>query len=650
MICRSLNEFLISLPKEQQYFFSEHPSQLKTTYRKYKITTRLKELIFFISVVIFFMPGVVTLQKAFLNGDYFTQFLPYMKVYSFCIKHHMLPWASNLFRGFSLVGEGQTGVFYPINIIMFYLLPFKVAYNYMFIVHFIISISGCYYFAKEIGASKKGAMLGSFVFCFGAAFGGCFYNVVTLRTLCWFGWILYFIERFFYLKKKQYMIFAGICMGLSFLAGFIQLACYSFAFSMVYICIGFCTRGKFSLINYCSVLLFLLWTGAIGYVQIAASYYTALYSTRIGQSIDFALWHSWNPVALLSLFIPAPFNAFTQCCYIGAGSLLFILCAFKKYYLPVILLTFISLACAFGQYNPLFVKFLSLIKFYSFRNPQKFLFFTMFGLSIMTALGFTRFKSDKNKEKYHPLIIGVCSLYLCAVGALIVVIKFTRTSHFKQSIQLFVNKFVIGKSFHRYSAEYYSNKIDSIVAHMRHVFYIDNPYIVFSAIILIALILIMLFAKQKYIKSLVSMVIITEILVFSSYGSGFRGNIKPWSYLKPTHQKLLKILHQQKKPLYIYPYNIAEGKLPNWCLPNAHILYGLKSYASYSPLVSKVYYDHYKGCEIIDNSLGLKFPSRILMDLPCSSYLLINKQLCFPSMFTYIAEEDGVFLYRRNDL
>ena len=365
-------------------------------------------VIFFGFTMFLFMGKQILMKEAMLKGDFLVQFYPWMKVYAESIKDFCFPFWSRYFHsGFPLMAEGQIGGFYPLNILMFLLLPFKVAYNYSVILHFVLAGCFSYAYTRKVGADQWGGALAALLFCFGSAYAGAFYNIVTLRTLVWFPLVLLFFEYFISSKKFFYIVIAGIVVGMQFLAGFIQLAAYSFVFYMIYMAYSFYLKRIGLKKSILAIFIFSLLAIIIAMPQLLLTYNLAQTTARTSSSLGFALWKSFSPISLFNIIFPKWLSFLGQRLFIGVFSLIFLLYGIAYYrknraIKVLVVVGVIAFLAGLGKYNPLYVLMLKVTGFYSFRNPSKFLFFTIFCASIITGIGFSRFFIERN-SKYKKL-------------------------------------------------------------------------------------------------------------------------------------------------------------------------------------------------------------------------------------------------------
>lgn len=620
-------------------------------------------IIFLAFIISLFLGDLIIMKSSFLYGDYSAQFYPWSKIYSESIKKLQFPfWTRYFHSGFPLTAEGQTGSFYPLNIILFFLLPLNIAYNYSFVLHFILAAVFTYIYARKIGADQWGGALSAFLFCFGSAYAGCFYNIVTLRTLCWFPAVLLLIEEYFDTGRLKYILSAAVLSGIQFLAGFLQMAAYSFFFSFIYFLYRGGTSGFIIKKRLTAMAFFIVPVILISLPQVILTIQLTGYSGRETAGLGFALWRSFMPTGFLGLVFPFTLLAASVSLYVGVLSIFFIIYCF---YAPkkesgikgIILVLLVSLFFALGRYNPLYTAIIKLFKIYYLRNPSKFIFFSSFSLSILAGWGFSRFFSRDNKDNFkkayssYKLILAVFGIIFLAGNIVINV--------FKPKIlalgELYIKSHICGKDYHRYDLSFYLNKLRLLYDTTAKSMSLFNIYTLSSWILLITGIFILPVLLKRRLKRLILLIIFADLFIFSFYGLGFRGNIQSFAKVIPENNALYNKIKSDKEIFRIMPYYIASGKLPNWAVPNANLMYGIDSIACYTPLANKFYKDALNGLEIVDDSLGLKEPEkdalRINMDL---LRLLNTKYVVSPVALNLESlkmkeSENNIFLYEIKD-
>jgi hypothetical protein len=630
-------------------------------------------IIFFTAIIFIFLSRLILMKAAFIGGDYLDQFYPWSMAYSESIKNLWFPfWCRYFHSGFPLMAEGQIGGFYPFNIIMFFLLPFKGAYNLMAVFHFIIAGVFTYLFTRKIGACQWAGALSALCFCFGSAYAGCFYNIVTLRTLSWFPLVLLLFEYAFKEKRLLYILIAGIICGMQFLAGFLQMAVYAFIFYIIYLLYGFSINRIAVRARLKYLFVFAVIAGIISLPQVLLTLQLLKQTARDSATLGFALWGSFAPPRILSAFFPYWISMFGQQVFIGSVSVFFLIYAFSHAkntpaIRPIMAIGLIALFLSFGRYNPLYVLFLKLSGFCGMRNPSKFLFFTLFACSVLAGFGFDKFFNNPDKKKSRlcaKIFLGVSFTALSAYVFTNVFLRM-RKEWFLRFLHDYINTNVIGKAHHRYTQEEYFSRIPGIYEAVIKNIGI-NIFTIVSIIMLIACVLFGIYIlktfkssakpqKPLWLKTAVFGIIFIDIFAYSFYGTGFRGNIRAFDYVSPSHNKILDILKKDDSLFRILPFGVRNGKVPFWARPNANIIVGLDSIAGYTPLAKKTYRQALKPLEIVDDSLGVLVPddkavSECLYQLKLLNvkYIVTERDLNF-SFVEKAAFDEGVYLYRLKD-
>lgn len=142
-------------------------------------------------------------------------------------------WNPYSFSGNPLLANFQSGVFYPFNILFFFLPLFSAWTIYIIAQSFLVFLF-TYLLLREFKLSQSAAFLGGLTSAFSS------YRVVWLEygnmghTTLWLPLILLLIEK--HLRKPQARTALGIILALtlSFVAGYVQSAMYVFFFSLVF--------------------------------------------------------------------------------------------------------------------------------------------------------------------------------------------------------------------------------------------------------------------------------------------------------------------------------------------------------------------------------------------------------------------------------
>lgn len=620
---------------------------------------------FLIIIGIFFLYSFFTLKMFMLGGDNLLQFYPWHKVYAESIKEFRFPfWLRSIHSGFPLMAEGQIGGFYPLNILLFYLLPFPAAYNYTIIVHFFLGMAFMFLYTRKLKISPEGTALATLVFCFGSTFCGGFYNLITLKTLCWFPLVLFLFEQYFESSQKRFMFIASGILGMQFLAGFIQVAFYSVLFYCLYYAMRAYQKKRQFFKN---TILFICFVtiGLIIYIpQLVLSYPLIVASTRTSVGLAFALWGSLSPFSFLKFLCPYIFLGLRETPYVGVVSIPFLIFSLfyarrQKILQPILVMFLVALFLSLGRYNPLYVAILKALGLYAFRNPSKFLFFALFAASVLIGLGFSLFEREEAlRRRSIRCFLGLVTLF----GLVVAFIKGLLCFFQNQKVAFvtwYVKRFIYGQAHHRYTLDFYITKALRLYEGlMREISFKYNIYFVISAV-LIALTVLLFFylLKSKKPSGLWRLAVFVMLFsdLFIQARFFFLNDILPLSVLRPDNKAILALLKKDRELFRILPFNLNSARLPKWARPNANIIYGLDSIAVYTPLLEQDYFLELAQLSVIDDSLGFLPTQEELFAKHFEKIRLLNvKYVIAPDELRHsglklFGKEEGIYLYRLKD-
>lgn len=623
-------------------------------------------ILLFSCLACLFFKDLLSLRMTFISGDYLQQFFPWSGFYADNIKNFHLPlWTKHVQSGFPLFAEGQVGMLYPLNIFFFYLLPFKVAYNYSFLFHFILAGLFMHLYAKKIGIDTTGAFLASVLLCFGSVYAGSFINVSTLKSLCFFPAVLFLFENYISSEKRHMgnFLLIGAVWGVQLLAGSVQMTFYSIGFCVLYFLFRahMARRSIFSIPAgiVCAALIALM----ISLPQLYATFELAQHSNRSGQTLDFALWNSFSPAALTGLVLPSFGAVFTRnnVIYISLLGLFFALASFvntRKDRMNMLMLGLFTAALlfAFGRYGLLYPIFLRLIKFYSFRAPSKFIYFAVFFLSILSAKGFGSFFSEKTRalsSKAHRSFIAVVAV----TGGIFLAVK-AIVRFFGPSVLAILKRYVAGniygKPFHRFSLDMYMDKVEDAFALLQDKLSFAYPFTFYGAVMMIltvAIIFIVLkYREKRFVKYGCLAFIVLDLLVYSFYFEGPRSSLGRFDDIDIKHPRVYEMLKDDEALYRIYPFGRKEN-LPGWAYFSSNMAHDIDSIGLYTPLINSDYFFKLKDLGIVDDSIGAVMPKKeiisekkdLLQELNVK-YIVSSEELDH-DFLTERVQEKGIYLY-----
>src|SRR3989344_1559595 len=132
----------------------------------------------FLILVLFFFWRFLTGNEIFAFKDLSRYFYPLRYLMVEQVKAGHLPlWNPYIFCGFPLLATLQVGFFYPLTII-YYLLPFNLAFNWYIILHYFLAACFMYAMLRHFRLGWHASFLGGLVF----AFSGFLLSVSNMNT------------------------------------------------------------------------------------------------------------------------------------------------------------------------------------------------------------------------------------------------------------------------------------------------------------------------------------------------------------------------------------------------------------------------------------------------------------------------------------
>jgi hypothetical protein len=588
---------------------------------------------------------LIAMKAGFVLGDYEVQMYPWSFAYAQALKEGvLLLWTPLLQCGFPLFAEGQTGMLYLPNLLLFKFLPFKLAYNAMLLLHFLAGGVFTYLFGRKKGMSREGAAVAAITFAFGSAYAGCFYNIVAMRSLVWFPLALYLVDKYLEKRKMLPLFILAFVQSLSWLGGFPQMALYAVFFVAAYFFLrlreeGPLIRGKGRAAAW--FLAALGWSVVIALPQLWATWELAGESTRVLYGKEFALWGTVAPWCLTTVFMYSWGMFLRYKVYIGIWPILSVfLGGFQKRFALWWILTALSLFFALGAFNPVNWLLIHLPGASLLRNPSKFLFFTAFFLSVLAGLSFdslsARFLSRAVKILAVFFVMAIGAWAVAAFGGELL-LRFGRW---------YTDAFVLGKSFHQGSPDHYLVKIHSILGMAREELRLSNPFF-WAPFILGGLFVAWLAFREKrgngaLLKAAFFLALGVDLFLFGqfSYGTGFIGNVGPFPDVS-VHESL------EKDGRWLDLTRDEKAVFP----PNRNLLTGHSQVGAYSPLLDRHYYLLTKDLGALDDSFGRTRLSaehlranRSLLNLLGVKYLIAGAGQ-EPENFTRLRSSNGNTIY-----
>ncbi|HOW58910.1 MAG TPA: hypothetical protein PLO78_04190 [Candidatus Omnitrophota bacterium] len=568
-----------------------------------------------VSLVIFY-PELFLARSGALIADHLEQHYPWADLLWQSLHRGVLPfWTPLIQCGFPIAAEGQIGIFYLPNLLLYGLLPIQWAYTYMHAVHYLLVGWGTYAYARQMKLIPLAAFMVAFIYVFGTSYGGAYYNVTSLKALTWFPWLLFIFERFYKTRKFLYVVALGFLGSLVLLAGYLQIAILAL---FVFVLYGFLRLFLFpddevqgirkTIIGVGGIFCTLGIAVLISLPQLLLTFDLAMRSNRALAVEGYAYVGSLFPGALATLIFPLTQILFRgNSFYMGIFSLFLIFFAFfssktkdeQKLFRLWVCIAVLTLLLALGQWSPLYIGLIKLTHFYSFRTPAKFLIFVCFSLSMLSGIGFQKawLSSDdqdsqmlrtKVSKAFFMLIVGFCLLV-----ALVLCVVQQYPALMQQAGDWFIRHFLFQKPGHPHSLLMYQEKMQGYLRTLYPVFSFKNSWSLWSYFILGIGVLFTLGLRRLKIRIQYWLVAGFVFLFLDLYAFSFfdiKTDFDSYEHLKSKAvfaEKLAKALEQT--PGRIYGFRQTGELLP--LTPNANMLYGIEEIGAYSPFVFSRYYE-----------------------------------------------------------
>lgn len=145
-------------------------------------------------VVLFWRP--LFEGAGFIGGDTYNYFFPLKQFYAAGLKAGEIRlWHPGIGNGVPVLGESQTGLFYPFYLVLYRFLDLNTAYNAVFLIHYVLATVFAYCLARHLTLGRLAALLAATVFVYGwfppraalewAIVTGAWLPLVVLLTLRW---------------------------------------------------------------------------------------------------------------------------------------------------------------------------------------------------------------------------------------------------------------------------------------------------------------------------------------------------------------------------------------------------------------------------------------------------------------------------------
>jgi hypothetical protein len=173
----------------------------------------------YIAIALLYFHPLLSSRIIFIERDLSGFFLPPRLLWTSMMKSGAAPlWNPWNYSGIPLLATLQPGVFYPPHL-LYFLLPFNVAWNWLIILHFVFAAFSVYLFLRYLNASWLASFVGGAVFML-SGYLLAVHNLIThLFAVPWFPLVLLSYLKYFDNRKRRNLVYSAVFLAMEFLAG-----------------------------------------------------------------------------------------------------------------------------------------------------------------------------------------------------------------------------------------------------------------------------------------------------------------------------------------------------------------------------------------------------------------------------------------------
>ncbi|MFB0533823.1 MAG: YfhO family protein [Anaerolineae bacterium] len=346
------------------------------------------------------------------GGDLASFLYPVYHYAARSLKQGVIPlWNPYLYGGAPFVGDIQSGLFYPVNLLVFFLVP-ELTYPIMellAVLHFFLAGAFTYlclrYLERRVRMSRLAALGGGVAFMFSDLFITHFGNLNMIAVAAWLPLIFLFYHRAMLERRLSWAAWAGLFFGIATLAGHIQITLFIALALALYTAYQIVTAPS-PISNLQSPISNLVLTIAVALgvsaLVLLPSYEMAGHTLRAALDYGQASMYSLAPGQLIGLLVPnffgrdpshhwSPWER-VEVGYIGilplVLALLAVLLRREKLVRFLLGLAVVSLLLSLGGYSILHGWLYRWVPgFQGLRAPARFVYLMDFALAMLAALG-----------------------------------------------------------------------------------------------------------------------------------------------------------------------------------------------------------------------------------------------------------------------
>jgi len=272
---------------------------------------RLALLVLICSAALLLPLALPLLQgRVFVYNDLTWFHLPLRHLYQQALwKGDSLLWTPAIFSGLYFHGEGQTGVFHPLHLLLYRTCSLQTAFNLELLANYVAAFTGTWWLLRRLRFDQGPALFGAMLFAFSGFVLLHHHHLNMVAVVAHLPWLLgaadvLIVEDRRWPRKLAFAALALI-LGSAFLIGFPQAVWWDAIGLAAFAALRAGERGRWlALIAVAGAIVLGVLLGGI---QILPSADAVAHSDRAATSADFALSYSLHPLNLVQLWSPLAF-------------------------------------------------------------------------------------------------------------------------------------------------------------------------------------------------------------------------------------------------------------------------------------------------------------------------------------------------------
>ena len=380
------------------------------------------------------------------SSDIMNEGFPYRYAIGAALRHGELPtWLPDIYGGMPLLARAEAGVCYPPNLLLYGILPPYPALDISILLTLVIAGAGMYLYARQIGASRAGALVAGLSFSFSGFIVGHLKHLSMAATAAWLPVALWLLERALTEKDPRRQSTGlcgfGLAVGAQYLCGHFQIAYYATLLYVAYFLARLFSAdvrraapgGALRLVRWFAIAL--VGAAAVSAVQLLPTYELVGLTERAGGvSFDYASDHAYDLADLRTFFYPYANGDVGDGSYRGkgvfwedagyAGLLPLLLAAYAcvrawrewpvKFFLAALVLAMLLVV---GPHTPVYAAAFHLVPgMRYFRFPTRFLAVVDGAIAVLAAIGATRLLARSHRFN-HGVAVAAVALELWSLQA-----------------------------------------------------------------------------------------------------------------------------------------------------------------------------------------------------------------------------------------